>query len=66
MTSDDMQDVRDEYDLLIAVFLTMMFLETLNAHCAAMLLSLGFYLREMVTRTAILLLVQLPVAYFLM
>lgn len=57
MTTDDMQDIRDEYDLLIAVFLTMMFLETLNAHCAAMLLSLGLYKHELMSRTVILLMI---------
>ena len=57
MTSDDMQDVREEYDLLIAIFLTMMFLETLNAHCAAMLLSLGLYKHELISRTVILVLI---------
>lgn len=66
MTTDDMQDVREEYDLLIAVFLTMMFLETLNAHCASMLLSLGLYKRELITRTVILVVIQLPLAFFLM
>ena len=64
LTSSDLEDVRVEYNTLVYVFLVMMFLETLNAHCAAMLLSLGLYKREMIIRTIILVVIQLPIACF--
>ena len=66
LTSEDLTDVRLEYDLLIYVFLVMMFLETLNAHCAAMLLSLGLFKRELISKTIILCTIQIPIALFLM
>jgi Na+-driven multidrug efflux pump len=57
LTSDELEDVRVEYNLLIYVFLCMMFLETINSHCGAMLLSLGLYKRELIIRTGILLVI---------
>jgi Na+-driven multidrug efflux pump len=57
LTSDEDEDVRLEYNLLIYIFLCMMFLETINSHFAAMLLSLGLYKRELIIRTLILLLI---------
>ena len=57
LTNDELEDVRLEYNLLIYVFLCMMFLETINSHCGAMLLSLGLYKRELIIRTGILLVI---------
>lgn len=61
-TTEELSDVRENFINLIYVFLVMMMLETINSHLAAMLLSLGMHKRELIMRTIILVVIQIPVA----
>jgi Na+-driven multidrug efflux pump len=65
-TTEELADVRANFISLIYVFTFMMLLETVNSHLAVMLLSLGMHKRELIMRTIILVIIQVPVAFLML